>query len=937
MRRFGDEQGLAASSVWALAQDPVGFLWVGASSGLYRFDGTSFTPWGPDVVRGVISAIAVSPAGEVYAQTESGDLFAATSTGVTPIELPVRDPTGRRAGLSFDASGGLWAIMADSVLRRDPDGGWSIWDPTHFQNEIPRAVKTDGAGGVYVGTTEGVWRLQPSGTPRRVTSLNWVVDILAGADGRVLVLESFGRLYELSGDTSRLIWPVPADSVRGRGIALARRGSTIWVALDRYLVAIRPDEPAELLGPEDGIALGGPLLVDREGSLWFGAFTGLYQMPEPETRFWNERSGFPSSHAHAVIRQGALVWGAAFQGSAAISRTPSGWAVIPFPWHAAAAMCPDGAGALWVGTSAGLVRVHGTRFGAPDPAANVHMVACARSGDRGTWMATTRGLWDVAPGGRPRPVRQPFGDAAVINAVMEDRTGRLWIAVGERVCRAPAHEVREGARVAWACDDLPVGFRLMHRMFELEDGTVLASSGRAGVFRYDGAWHASADRLRLPTPIAHALVGSPRSGVWVTGSGFIYRVEPTGDHWRVLESLTGWHGLAVPSARDLMEDEDGTVWLATSRGVVRVPTEARASELPPPPVALVEARVDERRVPLDDALRLPAWRNRLALRFAALSFRDPSLVRYQVRLSASEEWTDVGGAPTFRWVDLRPGHYTAQVRASLDGEAWSPAPAAFAFAVLPPWYARPWVLALAALLLVAGLWAAHRARVAGVLRLERERTRIAMDLHDELGSGLGSIGILSGVLAADRVPDTDRQALAREIAAAAEELGASLSDIIWALEPRAATLEELASRLVEHGGRLFAGEGATFVARMPRRWPPGVLSLTQRRSLLLIGLEALHNVARHAGAREVTLTLAARDGDAWELRVEDDGRGLGDARSPNGGRGLPGMGRRAEEIGGHIEWRARPGGGTIVALRFGLIEGRGVARPHLRDVPSGVT
>jgi signal transduction histidine kinase len=288
-------------------------------------------------------------------------------------------------------------------------------------------------------------------------------------------------------------------------------------------------------------------------------------------------------------------------------------------------------------------------------------------------------------------------------------------------------------------------------------------------------------------------------------------------------------------------------------------------------------------------------------------------------------------------VDLRPGHYTAQVRASLDGEAWSPAPAAFAFAVLPPWYARPWVLALAALLLVAGLWAAHRARVAGVLRLERERTRIAMDLHDELGSGLGSIGILSGVLAADRVPDTDRQALAREIAAAAEELGASLSDIIWALEPRAATLEELASRLVEHGGRLFAGEGATFVARMPRRWPPGVLSLTQRRSLLLIGLEALHNVARHAGAREVTLTLAARDGDAWELRVEDDGRGLGDARSPNGGRGLPGMGRRAEEIGGHIEWRARPGGGTIVALRFGLIEGRGVARPHLRDVPSGVT
>src|SRR5690606_39517056 len=90
------------------------------------------------------------------------------------------------------------------------------------------------------------------------------------------------------------------------------------------------------------------------------------------------------------------------------------------------------------------------------------------------------------------------------------------------------------------------------------------------------------------------------------------------------------------------------------------------------------------------------------------------------------------------------------------------------------------------------------------------------------------------------------------IAAIAAELGSALADIIWSLDPRSATLEELAARLAEHGDRLFPGDDVEFRMRAPREWPAAELPLPLRRNVLLIGLEALHNAARHSRAREVT-------------------------------------------------------------------------------------
>lgn len=272
-------------------------------------------------------------------------------------------------------------------------------------------------------------------------------------------------------------------------------------------------------------------------------------------------------------------------------------------------------------------------------------------------------------------------------------------------------------------------------------------------------------------------------------------------------------------------------------------------------------------------------------------------------------------------MDLHASECDGQYRASMAGWQVSSEPVRYAFHSGSPWHRTPWFLGLAALLIGALGWSAYRVRLAYLLGLERQRTRIAMDLHDEVGSGLASVGILAGVLAADGLDERERRQTATGIAAAAEELGYALSDIVWSLDPRTATLQELAARLAEHGGRFCADGEPEFSAIFPENWSSEPLDVAVRRNVLLVGLEALHNAVRHAGARTVMLSLLPRAGGDWELSVYDDGVGFaadvkGNGRPGNDrqGHGLPGMQRRAEEIGAQLEVRSAPGRGTTVTL-----------------------
>jgi signal transduction histidine kinase len=189
-----------------------------------------------------------------------------------------------------------------------------------------------------------------------------------------------------------------------------------------------------------------------------------------------------------------------------------------------------------------------------------------------------------------------------------------------------------------------------------------------------------------------------------------------------------------------------------------------------------------------------------------------------------------------------------------------------------------------------------------------------MDLHDEMGSALGAIGILAGLATGD-LAEADRRKMTAKIADTAEDLGESLGDIVWSLREGSATLDTLVAHIRERAARLFP-DGKQLAFELPDTVPPIRLSLPVCGNVQRIALEALHNAARHAAAKRVVLGLAA-DGKRWRLWIEDNGVGIApDLPRGRRGLGLTSMRRRAKEIDASITIDAPKGGGTRITIVF---------------------
>jgi signal transduction histidine kinase len=283
-----------------------------------------------------------------------------------------------------------------------------------------------------------------------------------------------------------------------------------------------------------------------------------------------------------------------------------------------------------------------------------------------------------------------------------------------------------------------------------------------------------------------------------------------------------------------------------------------------------------------------------------------------------------------RYSHLPPGQYAFHVKAATGTGEWIDGEALVAVAVVPPLWQRTWfrltMLGSAVALLLAGVrygtWRRMQTRLEAIERqraVERERTRIARDIHDDLGANLTQIALLSELAQSDMDDPGQAKTHLRQIFSAARSMTRQLDEIVWAVDPENDFLEATVNYICKFAQDYLGLAGVRCRLDVPETSPRLTISSAERHNLFLVVKEALNNIVKHAQAGEVWLRIQ-QDADALTLVIEDNGKGFVE-KAPaeatptgTGGHGIQNMKQRMARIGARFEQRTEPGKGTVVRL-----------------------
>jgi ligand-binding sensor domain-containing protein/signal transduction histidine kinase len=947
------DRGLPESAVFALVQTRDGYLWVGTTEGLARFDGLRFTVFDkantPAIRHNQIQALFEDRAGALWIGTYGGGLVRLKDGRFDAFTTREGLPGDTVRSLAQSADGALWIGTHGAGLGRLRDGVFrTLTRRDGLAGDLVRAVRASRDGVVWVGTNHGLNRLRGDTVETLTTATGLlhenVTSLFEDARGRMWIGTSGGlNVYEdgrLRGYTTR-------DGLSADRVFAIQEDpdGDLWVGTEGGGLNRFRGGRFEALRARDGLGsdVVRALLQDGEGSLWIGTYGGGLARLRDGFVVHTTQDGLPDDQVRAVLedRRGAI-WAATAGG---LGRWQDGrWRIYSREAGLAddtvLSLHEDRAGVLWVGTrDGGLHRFQDGRFrvfttaqGLP----NNTVMAIADGRDGALWVGTEGGAARFAEGrfavyGTAQGLSFPE-----VRAIHEDRRGDLWIGT----FGGGLNRLRDGRFRVWTRRE-GLSNDSIYSLHEDQDGALWVSTLGDGlnlirdeqvtVFRVkDGLFHDMIFRV----------LEDDRGQLWMSSTRGIFRV----DRRQLLEQAAGRRARVTSVSYGVADGmrtsectggpqpagwraRDGRLWFPTRKGLVVIdPAHVRASTRPPP-VVVEQVRADGKELRGGAALEAPPGRGELEFQYTGISFVGAENTRFRYKLEGFDtDWVDAGTRRVAHFTNLAPGPYRFRVKAQNKDGVWNEAGAAVDVRLSPHFYQTRWFLGcgvLAALAIAVGVPLAvarglHRVRVSQMHArfgaVLAERNRMARELHDTLEQGFMGVGLQLEAaltrLAPREAParthvDTARQLLRHSQA----EMRRSIRDL------RSTTLDgvDLATALSRAAAQISAGTLVRIVVHIQGTARP--LPDDVEQNLFRIGQEAVTNAIKHAQAHEVHVDLSFAT-DGVELTVRDDGRGF-DAESSAvaaGHFGVLGMRERAEQVGGHLRLSSGPDRGTEVAV-----------------------
>ena len=507
-------------------------------------------------------------------------------------------------------------------------------------------------------------------------------------------------------------------------------------------------------------------------------------------------------------------------------------------------------------------------------------------------------------------------------AFQEDRNGNLWIGF----YWGGITRYRDGRFESFSkADGVPAG---MIRAFYLDHlGRLWIASTEGGLARIDDP---SQDR---PTFVHYTTkeglssdqitcITEDQWGRIYMGTGIgVDRLEP--DTGRV-KRFTMADGLPNGFVNVAFRDRNNTLWFGTLQGLSKL-IPAMDGPSAPPPILIQQVRVAGNDLPISElgvtqlgGLEFEANKNQVEIKFVSLGFQSGDLHQYQFMLEgADRDWSAPTSQRSVHYANLKPGSYNFLVRAMNADGVVSNQLASMAFTIVPPVWQRWWFIALIVVVLIAATHLAYRYHTRRLIELERVRTRIATDLHDDIGASLSKIAILSDVAGQELSPMKGSPALA-QIADTSRDCVDAMSDIVWAVNPQRDHLSDLTHRMRRFAEDLLDAKDIDFTIRSTLEDKDVHLGADLRREVYLIFKECINNLVKHSDCTEAAVAFSI-NGPWLVISITDNGKGFEPSANGNssgmGGHGLASMQRRANALGGSLKIDSGIGRGTNVTLR----------------------
>lgn len=948
--------GLPQSSVIAMTQTQDGYLWLGTKDGLARFDGNHyevFREWNtPGLGGNVIVHLFEDSRKRLW--VGAGNTVSLIQNGhAETVAIPGGNMDLRAT--CEDVTGAIWLYLADGRLARWRDGKVEdAWVPD-LKPSACRAVINTTDGQIWIGTDSELFRvasdaraanfqllLQTNALPGKLEYLLasprggfWLFankQIYRVATGRATEAKVFAASY-------------PWGEVRIMTALEDQAGNLVVGTQNGGVFRFSPDGQFHAInGLSQNTALS--LCEDREGNLWVGTDGGGLNRVKrnpfrvaPAGRDWVVQSVCADTNGNLWL---------GFNGGGVTRATADAWqdfgpaqGLLSLNFSAVLVTRDQ---RVWVGTrDGGLFEwVEGRFQPASDPRfarRKIFVLFEDRAGN--LWVGTDQGLACCWNGQSWRWITKANGlSADWITALAEDRDGNLWIGTE----RNGLHRWQDGkVTPIHQADGLPC--ENITSLCVDADNVLWVGTGN-GLGRLAlGRWTRFSSKDGLASDNISYLIEDDQEHLWIGSNLGLMRLAKK-SLTKQVSAKTASIACRVYGPEDGLPSgectqgsqpaawrmPDGRLWFPTIRGLVSVNPAELLQNTNLPLVAIESVLLDdqEQRTNRLDSVSLqsqviPASVERLDIFFTSLNLTTPKQARFSYWMEGHEErWNSPTERRSASYSKLPPGEYHFRIRASNEDGYWNNRGVALHLTVLPPFWKTWWFRTIAGVVLIGAIVGIvyfistqKLQRQLASLRqqeaLEKERARIARDLHDQLGANLTQVNLLGEMVGEDKNLPEEVASHAEQICKTARTTSDALDEIVWAANPSNDTLEGLVNYACKYAQEYLALADLRYRLDVPTELPTTNIAPDLRHNVFLAFKESVNNVVKHARATEAKIRLRLET-NRFTFEIEDNGRGPSEAATKTGRNGLRNMRKRMEDVGGTFEMTPGAERGTIVRL-----------------------